>query len=198
MSVSAHVPGEETEIIGNYRKTTVREVHLYTICDAPQAKQGIMSWDLFHLDGRCLRQGHLKVALRPGESVKQKTLDLAAPLASYGHESLYLRIALEVEGKRVSEETVFLAPPRFLALPKTRTSVAVKMVTPTRAALTFKSPTFQHRFAFELRELAHRSSDNFFELYPGEAKTVDVDLPHAQTSAQVRRALVWHSLADTY
>jgi beta-mannosidase len=196
--VSAHVPGEETDIIGNYRKTTVREVHLYTVCDAPNAMQGTMRWDLFHLNGRQLRQGRLKVTLRPGESVKQKTLDLSAPLASHGHDSLYLRIALEIGGQRVSEETVFLAPPRFLALPKARTSVSVQMITPTRATLAFKSPAFQHRLAFDLREIAHHSSDNFFELYPGETKTVEVDFTHAQTAAQIRRALVWQSLADTY
>ena len=196
--VCAHVPGQETDTIGNYRKTTIREVHLYTVCDAPLAIPGLMRWDLFHLDGRRLRQGRLKVKLRPGESVKQKTLDLSAPLARHGHDSLYLRIALEIDGQRVSEDTVFLAPPRFLSLPKARTSVAVKMITPTRAALAFKSKAFQHRFAFDLRELAHRSSDNFLELYPGETKTVEVDFSHTQTSARVRRALVWHSLADTY
>jgi hypothetical protein len=35
---------------------------------------------------------------------------------------------------------------------------------------------FQHRFAFDLPEIAHQSSDNYFELYPREKKTVDVEL----------------------
>jgi beta-mannosidase len=196
--VCAHVPGQETESIGNYRKTTVREVHLYTVYDAPLVKQGLMRWNLFHLDGRRLRQGRLKVTLRPGESVKQKILDLTAPLASHGHDSLYLRIALEIDGLRVSEDTVFLAPPRFLALPKAATSVSVKIITPMRATLTFTSTAFQHRFCFDLRELAHRSSDNFFELYSGEPKTITVDLSQPQTSAQVQHALTWRSLADSY
>ena len=196
--VCAHVPGQETDTIGNYRKTTVREVHLYTVCDAPMAKPGLMRWDLFHLDGRRLKRGQLKVSLRPGESVKQKTLDLAGPLASHGRDSLCLRIALEVEGQRVSEETVFLTPPRFLALPKALTTVSVKMISPTRAALTFTSTAFQHRFYFDLGGLSHRSSDNFFELYAGEPKTITVDLSQSQTAAQVRHALTWRSLVDSY
>ena len=198
MMACAHVPGQETDSIGNYRKTTVREVHLYTVCDAPLAKPGVMRWDLFHLDGRRLKRGQLKVALRPGESVKQKTLDLAALLVSHGRDSLVLRISLEVDGQRVSEDTVFLTPPRFLALPKARTTVAIKIVSPTSATLTFSSTAFQHRFCFDLRDLAHRSSDNFFELYPREPKTITVDFSQPQTAAKLRRALMWQSLADSY
>jgi beta-mannosidase len=36
--VSAHVPGDETEGIGNRTMSTVRKVHLYTVCDAPDRK----------------------------------------------------------------------------------------------------------------------------------------------------------------
>ena len=196
--VCAHVPGEETETIGNYRQTTVREVHLYTVCDAPVARPGLMRWDLFHLDGRLLRHGQMKVSLRPRESVKQKTLDLKVPLAAHGHDSLYLRIALDVDGRTVSEDTIFLAPPRYLALPKARTSVTVEMLSPTRAKLAFTSPVLQHRFAFDLPGISHRSGDNFFELYPNEAKTIEVEFSRAQSSAKVHNALVWHSLVDTY
>ncbi|MFT3867477.1 MAG: glycoside hydrolase family 2 protein [Nibricoccus sp.] len=198
LMVCAHVPGEESDTIGNYRKTTVREVRLYTVCDSPEEQKGALRWDLFHLDGRCLRKGSAKVVLRPGESVCQKTLDLKAPLAAHGHDSLYLRIALEVDGRRVSEDTVFLAPPRYLALPKARTSVTVEMLAPNRATLTFTSPVLQHRFAFDLRGIPHRSSDNFFELYPNEAKTIEVDFSRTQSPAKLRGALVWHSLVDTY
>jgi beta-mannosidase len=109
-----------------------------------------------------------------------------------------LRIALDVDGKRVSEDTVFLAPPRYLALPKARTSVSVSMVSPLRAELAFTSPVLQHRFAFDLRGIPHRSSDNFFELYPGETKTIEIELSRTQSPAKMRGALVYHSLVDTY
>jgi len=119
-------------------------------------------------------------------------------LAKHGSASLYLRIVLEIEGNIVSEDTVFLTSPRFLALPKAKASVSVSMRTPSLARLTFTSPVFQHRLAFELPGLEHRSSDNFFDLYPGVAKTVDVELAHPQPEAGVCQALTWHSLADTY
>jgi beta-mannosidase len=196
--VTAHVPGEEETTTNNYRRTTVREVHLYTVYDAPQLASGVLRWDLFHVDGRVVLHGHRKVALRCGESVKQKTLDVAGPMRRHGRDNLYLRLALEINGVRVSEETVFLTSPRFLALPKARTAIAIRMTSPTKATLTFASPVFQHRFAFDLPKLVHRSSDNFFELYPREKKAVEVEFARPQTPARLRRALVHRSLVDTY
>ena len=197
--VSAHVPGDEGVIIGNYRRTTVREVHLYTVYDAPKPAAGLLRWDLFTLAGDIVLSGKKKVALRYGESVSQKTLDLAKPMAAHGRDNLYLRLALDIGGATVSEDTVFLAPPRFLELPKPkRTAVAIKTLSPTKALLSFTSPVFQHRFAFDLPGLAHTSSDNYFELYPREKKEVLVEFAKPVTKAVLAKSLRFRSLADTY
>jgi beta-mannosidase len=196
--VSAQVPGDEGTIIGNYRASTVDEVHLHTVYDRPERAAGVLRWDLFHLDGRVLLGGRKRVGLRPGESVRQKTLRLARLLARHGRDNLVLRIALDVDGRRVSEDSVFLTPPRFLALPKARTKITIRPSGPQGALVTFSSPVFQHRFAFDFPGIAHRSSDNYFELFPGEPKTVQVDFSRAQTVARLQRALRHRSLADTY
>jgi beta-mannosidase len=196
--VSAHVPGDETAGVGNYRKSTVRDAHLYTVYDAPEPARGTLYWQLYHVDGRVVLRGKKPVALRHGESVKQHTLDLAAPLAKFGRDSLVLRIGLDVAGKRVSEETVFLTHPRFVSLPKARTRVTVKAVGPKQATVTFTSNALQHRFAFELRGISHHASDNFFELYPNEPKTIVLDFNKPQTVARVKAALSFRSLVDTY
>jgi beta-mannosidase len=196
--VTVHVPGEEETTTSNYRRTTVRKVHLYTVYDAPQPATGLLRWDLFHFDGRAVLSGRRKVALRYGQSVKQKTLDLAGQMRRHGRDNLFLRLALEINGIRVSEETVFLTSPRFLALPKARTAIAVRMTSPMKATLTFVSPVFQHRFAFDLPGLVHRSSDNYFELYPGEKRAIEVEFARPQTPARLNRLLTWRSLVDTY
>jgi len=194
----ACVPGDETTIIGNYRRSTMHEVQLFTVYDAPQPARGVLRWDVFHLDGRVLRRGSKKVALRYGESVCQATVDCRTLIARHGRDCLYLRFALEVDGVRVSEDTAFLAAPRFLELPRGRTRVAVKLPTPTCAVIAFTSDVFQHRFSFEFGGLVHRSSDNFFELYPGETKTVTVDFDAKQTAAKLKRQLTHFSLVDSY
>ena len=196
--VTAHVPGDETTIIGNYRRSTVREAQLYTVYDAPEPARGVLRWDVFHLDGRVLKRGRKKVALQPGASVGQHTVDLSGLLARHDRDSIYLRIALDIGGGRVSEETVFLTPPRFLNLPKARTTATVRMASPRRATLTLVSSAFQHRFAFDLPGIAFYGSDNYFELYPDEPKVVTLEFDRPQTAARIRRVLTHRSLVDTY
>jgi beta-mannosidase len=204
--VSAHVPGDEGPGIGNYRRTTTHDVHLYTCYDGPEAARGTLRWDLFHVDGRRLLTGRKNVALRHGESVRQKSLELASLVTRHGRDSVYLRVALDLhvdangarETRCVSEETVFLSPPRFIALPRGRTAVAVELLAPARVRVTFTSTVFQHRFAFDLPGVAHAASDNFFELYPGEPKQVVIELEQPVTAARLKRLLVHRSLVDTY
>jgi len=196
--VSAQVVGEETTTIGNYRRNTVSAVHVYTVYDAPEARRGVLRWDVFHLDGRVLQRGRKAVALRYGESVRQTTVDLARVLKRHSQDRVYLRLALDLDGACVSEETVFLTAPRFIDLPKAKTKVTVKLDAPGRATLTFESTAFQHRFAFDLAGLDFRSSDNFFDLYPDERRVVTVRYEGRADLRRLRRALTYHSLVDTY
>jgi beta-mannosidase len=196
--VSAHVPGDEGVIVGNYRRSSVREVHLYTVYDAPATATGLLRWDLFHLDGRALLSGKKSVRLRPGESVLQRTLDLGKLLAAHGRDHVYLRIALDVDGSLASEETIFLAPPRFLELPRAKIKTALKRLAPDRYLLTLESAVFQHRVAFDLSGHAHTASDNYLELYPREKKQILITLERPAAIADLRAALRLRSLADTY
>jgi beta-mannosidase len=197
-AVSAHVPGDELHGIGNYRTSTVRDVLLHTVYDGARPARGVVRWDLLHLDGRRLLGGRKTVVLRPMRSRMERRLDLAGPLAKYGRERLYLRIALDVGGRRVSEDTVLLTSPRFIDFPRPRTRVAVRMRSPLDAELAFTSPVFQHRFAFDLPGRTFSSSDNFFELYPAETRRVRVRLSRPATAAQLRSSIVHRSLADSY
>jgi beta-mannosidase len=196
--VSAHIPGDEDTRIGNYRTTTVDEVHLYTVYDAPQPARGELRWELFHLDEHVIARGRKRVVLRPGESVRQQTVRFGRLMAQYGRDNLHLRIALVIGRRRVSEDTVFLSPPRFLNLQRPRTRVAIRAAGPREFVLTFRTSAFQHRFAFDFPGLAHRSDDNYFELYPDEPKTVRVWFDQAQSAARVRETLTHQSLVDTY
>ncbi|MCU0792611.1 MAG: glycoside hydrolase family 2 protein [Opitutaceae bacterium] len=196
--VSAHVPGDEGALIGNYRVSNVREVHLFTVYDAPAPAAGLLRWDLFHLDGRVLLSGKKRVRLRHNESVRQHTVDLAKPLAVHGRDQLYLRIALNVEGALVSEDTVFLTPPRFLELPRAKPRTSLRRLDATRVLLTLESAVFQHRVALDFPGLAHTASDNYLELYPREKKQVVVTFTKAVSLEKARRLLRVRSLVDSY
>ena len=196
--VSAHVPGDEIFGINNYRRSTVRLVHIHTSCDLPRPARGVVRWDLFHLDGRRLLGGRKRVLLRPMRSVRQRTLDLSGPLAKFGRENVYLRIALDVAGARASEDTVFLTIPRFMDLPPASTGVKIRMKGPQQAEVAFSSAVFQHRFAFDFTGRSFEASDNFFDLYPGEERRVDVSFARPATIAILRKSITHRSLADSY
>jgi len=196
--VSAHVPGDEVFGINNYRSSTVRRVHIHTSYDGPRAARGVVRWDLHHLDGRVLLAGRKGVSLQPMRSVRQQTLDLARPLAQFGREKLYLRIALDVAGACVSEDTVLLTLPRFMDLPKPRTKVSIRMVSRRRAVVGFTSPVFQHKFEFDFSGRACTCGDNYFDLYPGERRLISVRFTEPVSRAGLARSLTYRSLAGSY
>ena len=196
--VSVHVPGDETAIIGNYRRSTADEAHVYTVYDAPRSSSGLLHWDFFHLDGRLLQSGRSRVRLRSGESVLRKKLPLAGLLKEHDRDHFYLRVALDVDGERVSEETTFFTAPRFLALPRGRPRVSVRKLAAKSVVLTFTSKVFLHRLAFDLPGMAFSASDNFMDLYPNEPKSVLVDFEAPVRPADVKAALRVESLVDTY
>lgn len=198
-AVSAHVPGDETAGIGNWSRSTVREVHLHTLCDAPRAARGVVEWELFDLGGAVLLRGRQGVHLRPGESVRQKSLDLADRIQRFGRERLYLRIALRIGADVVSEDTVFLCAPRSLELARAMPRVKFRQQSPRGGELELVSPVFLHRCALDFDTLGVAElTDNWFDLYPGRRKRVQVTFDRTVTVRDVRRAFRCRSLVDSY
>jgi beta-mannosidase len=197
-AVSALVPGDEIFGISNYRKSTVRLVHVYTSFDGTTPSTGVVRWDLFHLDGRRISAGRRRVALRPMQSVLQKTLDLSGPISAFGRENLYLRVALDVGQRRVSEETAFLTLPRFMDLPTGKTNTRIKIKAPDRADIYFRSTVFQHRFSFDVVGHDYRASDNYFDLHPGETKRIELEFADSVGLAELKRSIAHFSLVDSY
>ncbi len=196
--VVAQVPGDEAATIGNYRATTVDEVHLYTVSDAPRAATGRLNWELRHFDGRILRRGSRAVVLRPNRGTRRQVLSLRQAMEAYGRDQLYLRVTLRLGREIASEQTVFLAPPRFLSLPRARTRCRCRAVTEKVFEVEIESDGFQHAYALDLPGRDFRASDNWFDLYPGVARKVRVSLSRPLSRAQFEKRLTGTSLVDTY
>jgi len=97
--VSAHVPGEEQTITNNYPPDDGARgapVHRFR-CPGTRARHAALG--LVRFDGKVVSSGRQPVALRRGESVRQKTLDLSKAMARHGRDNLYLRIALEIAAR---------------------------------------------------------------------------------------------------
>lgn len=196
--VSGKVRGDECHTIGNYRKSTVDAVEVWTVYDDPKPAKGRVRWAIMHVDGRRLGHGSKAVALVAGESVVQHTVELDDVLKRVTRDEIYVRLSLDIGRRRVSEETVFLAPPRFVQLPRAKTKVSLDFVDEKTVEITFTSSAFQHRFAFDCPGMDFRADDNFFDLYPDVEKTVTVRLAKSTGVEKLKRALQWQSLVDTY
>jgi beta-mannosidase len=196
--VSAHVPGDEWMGMGNILRSSIREIHLHTVCDAPGKTNGLLSWTLFHLDGRLLEAGEKGVFLGYGQSHLQKTLDLSKNMKAHGARNICLRIRLETDAGAISEDTVFLTAPRFIEFPRIPISTTVERATQREFQLGFHSRGFHHAVQIDLPGIAHKFGDNFFDLYPGETRKVRVCTEKAAMLAEIKRALTIRSLADVY
>jgi beta-mannosidase len=117
-------------------------------------------------------------------------------MAKHGREHLYLHLVLEPVGLPPSEQTVFLSPPRFLALPRGRPQVTVHAVSPTEFAVSLRSSVFLHAVELDLPGLAHALSDNYFDLHPGVTKIVRLSVRKKTTVRVVRARLRHQSLVD--
>ncbi|WPJ95829.1 glycoside hydrolase family 2 protein [Coraliomargarita algicola] len=196
--VSAHVRGDEIVGKGNYRETSIREVDLYTVYDAPKSAKGTLIWDLYHMDGRQLQTSKKSVRLRHGQSVLHKTVDLSQAMAEHGRENIYLKIALLIGGDIVSEQSVLLAPPRFIDFPEAKTQAEVKIESAKEAVITFTSTAYQHAFTFDFDDSNYKVLDNGFDLYPNEPKQVRVELKQRVSKKNLLNALSYKSLKDSY
>jgi beta-mannosidase len=194
--VTAHLPGDETTRIGNLRATTICEAHLYTVYDGPSPVNGVLRWELRHLDGRTLHAGRKGVRLRPGESMLQRRVPLAPMMARCGRENLYLRLRLEVGREAVSEQAVFLTAPRHMPLPRGVIRAEVEMTSPRVARVTVQCPVFQHAVELDWPGCETQATDNYFDLFPDEAKSVFVTFDQPITPDDALQLLRLRALAD--
>jgi beta-mannosidase len=195
--VSAHVPGDEKVGIGNYRTSTIHDMHVYTVYDGGEPCEGTVKWTLYTLDDEIVTEGSKDVVLRYGESVRQSILDFANAIEQHGRHRLYLRLWLEVGGDAVSQQTVFFTAPRFLELKRSPVQSTVRSRDDGAVEIEFSSPVFQHRVAFDIADVEYRASDNFFDLYPNLPHRVVVRGTGLDGAALAER-LSSRSLVDSY
>ncbi len=192
--VSVHVPGDETVNHDNSIRSTIHDLHVHTVYDGIDETSGRLAWSLCRLDGTVLRHGLKRVKLSYGKSTRQLSLDFAREIAHQGAPDLYFRVALLLGGKTVSRQTTFFTAPRFLHLKRGPIRTQFRAMSGRRIRLTFRSRDFHHAVQFHFPGIVYRAEDNFFDLYPGEARTIDLATP--ASPAQLRRALQVRSLVD--
>lgn len=196
--VSVRIPGDESVGPVNSLVSTIHDVEIYTVYDGVPPRDAVLTWQLCHLKEGRLRGGRKKVTLHYGESVKQLSLDFAREMRLHGARQLYLRVELISAGVVLSRQTAFLTAQRYLDLPSAPIRHAVRKVGKARYEVDFNSRVFQHAVAFHFRQTAYRAEDNFFDLFPGETRTIALRTEKDLSLAALKKALEITSLRGSY
>lgn len=194
--VSAEIVGSEQQGKGNYRQNTISGFQLHTCSDLPHKVGATLSWTLMTLDGRVLRGASKRVVLVPGEAKRRLSVDLSRDFSVHSNDELVARICLETEDGVVSEEGVLFAEPRFLRLPNAKTKASVERLGTTRYRVRFESSVYQHRFCFDIRGRKFRTMEQYFDLFPGRTKELELELEEPCSLKLLKSALTWSSLVD--
>jgi beta-mannosidase len=192
------VHGKETVGLMNITKSTIHDVSIHTVYDGLKNGPAIIVWSVDHLKKGKLRSGKKQVTLRYGQSVKQLNLDFAPEIEKYGVRSLYLRVELVMGGRIVSRQTTFFTAPRYLDLENGKIVTEIKKVGEARYELTLSSSVYQHAVSFHFRKTAYRADDNFFDLFPGARRRIEILTQQDLPVADLKKRLETESLVTSY
>ncbi len=183
--LSAHTPGTESvHVSSNTRSTTVRDVEWHVVCDHVQAGPAVLHWTLYRIDGPVLRKGKKMIMLEPDTSTLVERLDFAGAMVSPGPQNLVLAGEIRKGRTVLARNTALLTAPRFLNLRDHPISVQTRTVDHVTAAVTVTSAVYHHRVELSVPGAKAWWSDNFFDLLPGQPRTVE--LRHAGPAARSR------------
>jgi beta-mannosidase len=194
---SAHILGDESATHLNGLQSGIRYVNLHTVYDGREPLPARLSWELHHFEKGVVLRGSKAVRLRHNESRLQQRLDLGPAMARYGAPKLALRLELSAKGKLLSENTALLTAPRFLELKRAQPALKIKKAGVRSFEVGLSSKAFLYQVDLSLGGTPHRSSDNFFDLYPGRPRKVEISLEKPLGLAAFRRRLRAISLADS-
>jgi beta-mannosidase len=195
-------------LIGNERVgkinrlvNTVSGVEIVTAYDGNKSEKATLSWDLFRIaNGQMILHGEKSITLRPNEAKCSKQLNLEKQFARFGKNDLVLRVILKKNDEIISRNSTLFTAPRFIDLSREKIVPLVNKIADRRFALVFTAKTFQHQLSFHLPGVNYRATDNFFDLFPGEVRsvTIFVEGERRLSVAWVKRNVEVLSVAESY
>ncbi|WP_309380906.1 beta-mannosidase [Cerasicoccus frondis] len=184
----------------NYVVEHVDAVEIYTVFDGPQASSGELTWQVWSVSqNKVILEETKPVKLNYGKAVRRKKLDLSSEIAEHGFEDLIIRTRLTAEGYADSVNTTCLTGPKRLDFDAPKIKTKVQKSTDGAYEITLSSDRIAYQVYLNLTNaIPHRLSDNFFDLFPGETKTVTLRPLQPMNIGEVRQALTTYSYRDSF
>ena len=154
--------------------STVREVHWHVVCDQAEAGPAELRWALYRTDGPVVRKGSKKITLAPDTSTLAETLDFGKEMLNPGPRHLVLAGEIRRGRTVLARNTALLTAPLFVSLSKRPIKVVAKRLDDETTSVTVSSDVYHHRVELSLPGADAWWSDNFFDLLPGQTRTVEL------------------------
>ncbi|GHC00412.1 beta-mannosidase [Cerasicoccus arenae] len=199
--VSVKRLGEESVYVSNnYRNSTIDKMEIHAVFDGPKETKGVLEWTLWSVSqNRVLLSGTQSLTLTPGHPSVVDTIDASEQIKSYGRDDLVLRTRLSALGYEASENTTFFSAPRRLEFKRPELTLNMKQLDGRRVEVTVSCDVIAYQVFFKLSS-GHdfRASDNAFDLFPGEEKSVIIEVCSDELEHDFTSALESLSYFDTY
>ncbi len=146
-------------------------LEIWGMNDTRFPKEADLSWTLMTLDGKVLLEGQSGVHLGENQSIRLTEVDLTGTV--FDPADAVLRARLTEDGQCISETKYFFAPFARTLTPDARIHTQVQALGPGRYALCLMADRFVWMLHLAQPE-GTEFTDNDFDLWPGEEKTVIV------------------------
>ena len=172
------------------------KLDVYVVSDKLQPLSGTIHTRLLDFSGNILFDQTKDVQLPAQSSATYLTFDRADILAKADPHRSFLVFELEVGGRRVSRNLLFFDVTHNLELPVVPKVDTTLSKTGGEYTITLQSPKLARSVYISFGDLDVQSSDNYFDLLPGEPAMIIVR--SSATLDQLRSALKITSLTEAF
>jgi beta-mannosidase len=174
------------------------KVDVYVVSDKLQPVNGQIRTRLLDFSGKSLTDKTQDVQVPAQFSAIYFTLDEKDLLASADPRKTFLVFDLMVGGQNVSRNLIFFDTMHNLELPESVHVDAALDSSNGGYSVTLRSPTLARSVFLSFGDLDVQPFDNYFDLLPGEPRTITLKAPAQLSSDQLRSAMQVISLTDAF
>ena len=172
-------------------------IEFHVVSDRTAATAAALSVSVLDFDGRRLYERRLPVEVKPLASAVYLSVPKKELLAGADPRAVFIHCELTSGARTLADNRLFFEPYKNLRLPRPR--ISARVAGGGRAlAVTVESDKLARGVRLSAGGLEGAFGDNFFDLLPGRAVTVEFRPRGPVSAAELRRRLKVRSLADAF
>lgn len=174
------------------------QVRVYVVSDRTSALGANLQVRLLDFAGKVLYQQVAPLQVEPLTSKAYLAIPKDKLLKGRDATKVVLSCALTAGGTTLSTNTHYFARPKDMALPRASVAATWRQATDSTYQLTLRSKSLAREVWLSLAQGDGFFDDNYFDLLPGETKTLTFKREGAATLDELRKRLVVRTLAEAF